>query len=211
MGAYWHVSLPLEICINNNEKSLHTFQDHYGADYVFKENEKSSEQIKMPNGFKFNRNIDKNRYILKNDIFMQEFKPFYKELIEAYVDMFQEYKMPSILYDDKSKTRLFKGLDELDLGSIDETPEKLKKFCDEDGAYFTSYRGWVPEKVVYEGYPLVIEGDSSEMMFIAFFCSNFKIGEYHKEFGQIYWFVETVRKTLSSKYRLSKYLALPGF
>jgi hypothetical protein len=85
------------------------------------------------------KTLDKNRYILKNDVFMQEFKPFYKELIETYVEMFQEYKMPDILYHDDSRARLFKGLDELDLESIDEAPKILKKFCDEDGTYFTSY------------------------------------------------------------------------
>jgi hypothetical protein len=211
MGAFWHVSLPLEICINNNKISLDTFQALYGADYIFKENEKRSEKVEMPDGYKFNRKIDKNRYILKNDVFRQEFKPFYKELIETYVEMFQEYKMPDILYRDNSRVRLFNGLDKLDIDSIDVEPEKLKKFCDEDGMYFTSYSGWIPEKFVYEGYPLVINGDSSEMKFISFFYSYFKIGEYYKEFGQIYCFVETVRKTFSNKYRLSKYLALPGF
>jgi hypothetical protein len=35
--------------------------------------------------------------------------------------------------------------------------------------------GWIPEKFVYEGYPLVINGDSGEMKFVSFFYSYFKI------------------------------------
>jgi len=47
MGAYWHVSLPLQVCINNNEKSITAFQAKYGEDYKLKANEKSSKEIIM--------------------------------------------------------------------------------------------------------------------------------------------------------------------
>jgi len=211
MGAYWHVSLPLQVCINNNEKSITAFQTKYGEDYKLKANEKSSKEIIMSNGFRYIKSIDKNVYALDNNVFMKEFKAFYKELIETYIALFQEYQMPSILYKDNCRSGLFEGLDKLDLISIDAASEKLKKFSDKDGEYFASYSGWVPQMVVYEGYPLEIDGDSSVMEFMTFFYSYFKIGEYQKEFDQLSSFVETVCKTLCNKYRLARYLALPGF
>lgn len=211
MGAYWHLSLPLEICINNNEKSMEAFQIKYGADYIFKENEKSSEQVTLRDGFTFTRYIDKNTFVVDNDLFIREFKLLYKELVETYVDMFQDYKMPSILYNEDCRSKLFEGLDRLDLINITDAPDVLKKFSTTDGEYFMSYNGWIPEKVVYEGYPLTIKDDISEMNLVTFFNSYFKIAEYHKEFGQLYCFYEIIIKKLKTKYCLAQYLALMGF
>ena len=211
MGAYWHLALPLEICINNNEKSLEAFNSKYADDYVLKVNRKETEEVSLDNGSITTSTINENIYILSNDLFMREFKPIYKDLLSIYVDMFQEYKMPSILYKERIITDFFIALDELDLISIANSSEVLNQFSKKEGAYIMSYDGWVPQMVVYEGYPLNIEGEKSSMDFVTFFYSYFKIGEYHKEFGQIYHFYETVRKILSTKYQLVKYLALPGF
>ncbi len=210
MGAYWHISLPVEVKFSDKKETSEIFEKTYGEDFVFdKVHDYQVESPKLPDGSRLTFDRSEKIYHLDVNLLKNEFKNFYIDFIKYFQEYTTncKYNVYSMALDDDLIIPFMKKFNAIAFDdNLDSYMEILKGIKEN---YFINYFD-LPGMIVYHGYPFP-KSHNSSMQIISLLHSHEKMQLIPEETVTFHNVVDYVREKLKDKYIISKYVFVAGF
>lgn len=208
MAAFWHISLPYQIVIEDKESSIAYMEANYPHFQFERINEYETQSPALPNGKRLTFQRKDRIYQLPDALLQKEYKALYHDFIAAFQE---QYVKANSLYSSAFRTSLITDFlaefDGLEFTQFDKTYEAALK--DLENNYFVEV-DTVANMYVYEGYPIPSDY-RSHINTVSLLRSYEKMNVIAKETVTFFNFCDWAKTNLSSKYKIAPYLFVVGY